>query len=72
MKLFRYLDRLIVAIDEADARSLLRDHYGPLKRGAVRQQRRSVLLSTDNGETLQSYTPTEAVEAGGRGLIPHY
>ena len=74
MKLFRRLDTLIVAEDEADARKLLREQEvegKDLRLFPIRQVRRKVeLCNTSNHDERGMYTPGEVVRMHGRGLIP--
>lgn len=73
MQLFRWYDRLIVAEDEQDARSLLREHYEAreIKRDrVVRVRRGPISLSIDNGDSFHDYSVADAIKKCGRGLIP--
>lgn len=75
MKLYQWFDTLIVAEDEADARNLLKEQRGlhgrSLRSYPIRQVRRSVeLCSTSNHDERSMYTPSEAVRACGRGVVP--
>jgi hypothetical protein len=72
MKLFRWYDTLIVAKDEQDAKSQLRGEYtaAEIKRQPICRQRRSVDLSSDDGETFEPWKPSEVVRYLGRGIVP--
>ena len=76
MKLFRRLDTLIVAKDEADARKILREerelNTRDLRQFPIKQVRRKVeLCNTSNHDERGMYTPGEVVRMHGRGLIPN-
>jgi hypothetical protein len=75
LKLFRWLNTLIVARDERDARSILKEQRDlnnrDLRPYPVKRVRRSVeLCCTSDHDQRIIYTPSEAARACGRGVIP--
>lgn len=74
LKVFSWYDLLVVAEDESDVRRLIREKTGMAaaeirQYGAVKRVRRSQELTTDGGDTFNSYSPTE-IAGFGRGVLP--
>lgn len=73
LKLFRWYDELIVARDLDDAKALLKERYtsSEIRSEPLRAVLKSVeLIVGGDDDNVSMFTPAEAVQACGRGIVP--